>query len=142
MQMKQEQRENDLLSLMSQSDDAVSLPYAGTSGWSGTDTSRERAITADTSGDTKKRQKYVMFVLQIRGTRGITWKELAELTGWHHGQASGVLSVLHKEGRIARLLDKRARCRIYVHPSHVGDRLTDSQGRKPKPCPNCGYVND
>lgn len=142
MQETQVTQENDLLSLMNQSDDAVSLPYAGTSGWSGTDTSRDRAVTADTTGDTAARQQTVLNILYWANTRGKTWKELAAQTGWHHGQASGVLSVLHKEGRIARLLDKRARCRIYVHPSHIGDRLTDSQGRKPKPCPNCGHVND
>lgn len=142
MQVTLNNQENDLLSLMNQNDDDVSLPYAGTSGWSGTDTSRERAIISDTTGDTSERQKYVVQMLHHRGRSGITWKELANITGWHHGQASGVLSVLHKEGRIARLLDKRARCRIYVHLTHIGDRLTDSQGRKPKPCPNCGHVND
>lgn len=142
MSTTQMSQENDLLSLMNQSDDDVSLPYAGTSGWSGTDTSRERAVTADTSGDTSERQKYVIQMLNCRGRSGITWKELANITGWHHGQASGILSVLHKDGRISRLLDRRARCRIYVHPSHIGDRLTDSQGRKPKPCPNCGHVDD
>lgn len=142
--MKQQQipQEETLWSLMNPSGDDVSLPYAGTSGWSGTDTSRERAITSDTTGDTAERQKIVLDILYRAHKEGMTWKELADRTGWHHGQASGVLSVLHKDGRISRLLDKRARCRIYVHPSHIGDRLTDSQGRKPKPCPNCGHVND
>ena len=142
MSTMQSSNEYDLLSLMNQNDNAVSLPYAGTSGWSGTDTSRERAVTADTTGDTAERQKIVLDILYRAHKEGMTWKELADRTGWHHGQASGVLSVLHKDGRISRLLDKRARCRIYVHPSHIGDRLTDSQGRKPKPCPNCGHVND
>lgn len=143
MSMTQSSNEYDLLYLMNQKgNDAVSLPYAGTSGWSGTDTSRERAIVADATGTTSERQQYVVNMLDHRGRSGITWKELGNITGWHHGQASGILSVLHKDGRISRLLDRRAKCRIYVHPSHIGDRLTDSQGRKPKPCPNCGHVDD
>lgn len=142
MQSKHEEQENDLLSLMNQSGVDVSLPYAGTSGWSGTDTSRERAITADTNGDTAEIQAFVYRYLLWNRETGATWKEIAESSGWHHGTVSGALSVLHKTGKIARLLDKRARCRIYVLPTYIGDRETDSQGRKPKPCPNCGHVND
>lgn len=142
METKQKQQEVDLLSLMNQSDESVSLPYAGTSGWSGTDTSRARAITSDTTGGTKLRQLQVIKILNGLGEHGVTWKELAENTGWHHGQASGVLSVLHKEGRIARLVAKRGKCRIYVANNFINERETDSQGRKPKPCSNCGHVND
>jgi hypothetical protein len=42
-------------------------------------------------------------LLGQRQVTGITWKEFSEITGLHHGTASGVLSVLHKAGRIARL---------------------------------------
>jgi hypothetical protein len=47
----------------------------------------------------------------------MTWKELAVETGWHHGTASGVLSVLHicKEGAIVRTYTTRNRCKVYVH---------------------------
>lgn len=123
-----------------QSGDAggASLPYNGTSGWSGTDTSKDRAITADTTGETSKRQQQVIEHLYKAHKDGLTWRGLSNLTGWHHGQASGVLSVLHKEGRIARLVKRRDRCRIYVHLDHVGGRETDSQGRKHK-CPECGH---
>lgn len=44
------------------------------------------------------------------------------MTDLHHGQASSVLSVLHKEGRLARLTEKRERCAVYVLPEYVGDR--------------------
>lgn len=118
------------------------LPYAGTSGWSGTDTSRERAVTADSSGETSRRQRRVMRLLYQAQDDGLTWKGLAAETGWHHGQASGVLSVLHKDGMIARLTERRGRCRVYVHPHYINGRETDSQGRKPKPCSNCGHVDD
>lgn len=142
MSQMQEQQENDLLSLIHPSGDAVSLPYAGTSGWSGTDTSRQRAVTRDTNGDTAEVQTFVYRYLLWQRETGSTWKEIAEASGWHHGTVSGALSVLHKTGKIARLLETRARCRVYVLPPYIGDRETDSQGRKPKPCSNCGHVND
>lgn len=142
MSMTQNSNEYDLLSLMSQSDDAVSLPYAGTSGWSGTNTSKQRAVTRDTNGDTAEVQAFVYRYLLWQRETGATWKEIAEASGWHHGIVSGALSNLHKTDKIARLLETRARCRVYVLHSYVGDRETDSQGRKPKPCPNCGHVND
>lgn len=122
-----------------ENDFQVSLPYAGTSGWSGTDTSEQRAVTADNSGETSKRQSWVLFYLFSRGTDGATWKEVAEHFDWHHGVASGVLSVLHKDEQIARLLSKRDKCRVYVHPEYVSGRDTDTQGRKAKTCPNCGH---
>jgi len=122
-----------------ENDDAVSLPYNGTSGWSGTDTSEERVFIRDTRGDTKEVQSYIMRLLYVRDEQGATWKEIADLTLWHHGVVSGALSVLHKEGKIARLTERRNRCRVYVHPAYVNERDTDSQGRKPKECPNCGH---
>jgi ssDNA-binding Zn-finger/Zn-ribbon topoisomerase 1 len=141
MQTKQNPQEHDLLSLMSQNekDASVSLPYNGSSGWSGTDTSRERATTSDTTGETSKRQRETIRALMSRGEDGMTWKELADYMGWHHGTASGALSVLHKDGRIARLISKRDKCRIYVANNYINGRETDSQGRKPKECPNCGH---
>jgi DNA-binding MarR family transcriptional regulator len=109
------------------------LPYAGTSGWSGSDTSEERARTADTDGTTTRRQAQALATLRLAGAAGATWKELADLQQWHHGTASGVLSVLHKEGRVARLTDRRHGCAIYVLPEAVGNRLTAAHGRKRPP---------
>ena len=116
----------------------TSLPYAGSSGWSGTDTSQERALMADTDGSTASRQWQAMSFLAQRGLYGATWRELAEQTNEHHGAVSGVLSVLHKEERISRLLQKRDRCRVYVLPEFVNGRDTDTQGRKTPDCPHCG----
>lgn len=100
------------------------LPYAGTSGWSGSATSRERAEREDADGTTSDRQQNVLWLLHVRAREGITWKELADLRGWHHGQASGVLSVLHKEGRIVRLTERRHRCQVYVRPEFTDSRDT------------------
>jgi hypothetical protein len=121
-------------------DDGVSLPYAGTSGWSGSSTSRARAVTADASGETSYRQSAALFALFQAGPEGMTWKELGDKMGWHHGTASGALSVLHKDAKIARLTETRDRCKVYVHLYYVDEREVEAHGRKVKPCSNCGHV--
>lgn len=107
------------------------LPYAGTSGWSGSSTSKARAVTADRDGTTSERQATVIRYLAAMGSSGVTVAELRQYTGWHHGQASGVLSVLHKESVIARLSESRQRCKVYVLPENVNGRDTEPHGRKP-----------
>lgn len=113
------------------------LPYNGTSGHSGTNTSRARALSADRSGKTALRQAQALNLLASRTSVGLTWKELSEYTGLHHGTASGVLSVLHKAGRIARLKESRNGCKVYVDLRCVNNRQVETQGRK-KSCPHCG----
>jgi len=106
------------------------LPYAGTSGWSGSDTSQDRARSADSSGITGHRQTALMEELHDAGTDGLTWKEFSDLTGWHHGTCSGALSVLHKSGHICRLDLRRGGCLVYVLPENVMGRDTGEQGRR------------
>lgn len=113
------------------------LPYNGTSGFSGTDTSEERARSADRSGKTALRQAQALNLITDRDWDGLTWKELSEATGLHHGTASGVLSVLHKAGRIARLKQTRNGCKVYVDLRCIFGREIEVQGRK-KCCPHCG----
>ena len=115
------------------------LPYNGTSGHSGTDTSKERALDADRSGKTALRQAQALNLLGQRQVIGITWKEFSEITGLHHGTASGVLSVLHKTGRIARLKETRKGCKVYVDLRCINGRVIEIQGRK-KSCPHCGGI--
>lgn len=105
------------------------LPYGGTSGWSGSDTSKDRATRADANGITSTGQRQTLLLLRQAGTRGMTWNELADALDWHHGTASGALSVLHKAGIIARLHDKRNRCAIYVTPEHIDGR--DTRAHRP-----------
>lgn len=105
------------------------LPYAGTSGWSGSDTSRERAVREDEDGTTTSRQKMVLAFADERGEEGITYPDLCERFEWHHGQASGALSVLHKAGHLARLVETRDRCAVYVKPSMIAGRKTAPHGR-------------
>ena len=113
------------------------LPYAGTSGFSGTDTSRDRAITQDSNGTTGRRQLETLQFLAMRANYGATWKELAEQLSLHHGSASGVLSVLHLAGRVERLHSSRNGCKIYVMPEFVLGRATEKRKVK-KCCPHCG----
>lgn len=112
------------------------LPYgsgeSANSGYAaGVTTSQERAVREDSDGTTAQRQERVLDALGARGLAGATWREIAEWQGLHHGQASGVLSGLHKVGKIARLTDRRDRCFVYVLPEYVEGRETQEQG-KPK----------
>ncbi|MCU0297303.1 MAG: DUF3489 domain-containing protein [Candidatus Nanopelagicales bacterium] len=85
-------------------------------GWSGTDTSRDaEPVRADS-------QKQVLAYVRSRYSAGATVAEVREATGLHHGVASGALSVLHQKRHLARLVEKRGRCRVYVHVDYVNDR--------------------
>jgi len=101
------------------------LPYAGSSGWSGSSTSKARADHDDAIGKTSTRQRQVLTRLLSEGHLGLTWRELAGPEGWHHGQASGTLSVLHRAGIICRLTETRVRSKVYVHPTFVNGRPTE-----------------
>lgn len=117
------------------------LPYANTAGWSGTDTSMARAVDNVTSGRELNNQEKALAYIKNAGVFGVTWKELAIEMLWHHGTASGVLSVLHKEGEIIRLRRTRGRCKIYISilTSQMNpDMLVETYKIKNKPCPHCG----
>lgn len=105
------------------------LPYAGTSGHSGTDTSAERAATEDAEGVTKRRQAAVLSMVDSFGFTGCTVVEVRAHLGLHHGQGSGALSNLHKAGLLVRLSERRGRCKVYVTPAHVQGRETEAHGR-------------
>lgn len=99
--------------------------YAGTSGWSGTDTSAERVEREDSDGTTTKRQREVYRLILQTGAKGMTVKELREETGMHHGQASSALTNLHRGGMLCRLTEKRDRCKVYVTPSYAYGRTVE-----------------
>lgn len=112
-----------------------SLPYGNppTQGWSGSQTSKERAEADAASGTAHARQQFVLNALGSQRTYGVTVKELREATGWHHGVASSVLSVLHKDGEILRLTERRDRCAVYVLPVYRWNRETSPHNaNKPK----------
>jgi hypothetical protein len=98
----------------------MSDTYAdGTGGHSGSDTSQARAEREKSDGTHSKRAKDTLLFLALKGTAGATWLELSEFLEIHHGAASGILSNLHKSGRIARLNVRRHRSKVYVLPEFV-----------------------
>jgi DNA-binding MarR family transcriptional regulator len=115
------------------------VPYNGTAGWSGTDTSKQRAIDNVESGRELNNQEFALHLLKRASVGGLTWKELATFTGWHHGTASGVLSVLHQSGAIVRLHSARDRCKIYVHQNYKDQVKHEVYKKKEKLCPHCGH---
>lgn len=115
------------------------VPYNGTAGWSGTDTSEQRALDNLYSGRELNNQQIALAYLKSKGTNGATWKELATETGWHHGTSSGVLSVLHQSGAIVRTIKTRNRCKIYVHQNFKDQVMYEEYKRKQKLCPHCGH---
>ena len=112
-------------------------PYAGTSGWQGSDASRDRVLEDDKSGLTAHCQRISLYRVQTQGERGLTWKELGEIENWHAGQSSGSLSVLHKEGYIYRLKEKRNRCSVYVTEEFINGREI-SERKVQDTCKHCG----
>jgi hypothetical protein len=112
-------------------------PYAGTSGWRGSEASQDRVKTDDANGATSLRQRISLYRVRTQGARGLTWKELGEIENWHAGQSSGSLSVLHKEGLVYRLKEKRNRCSIYVTEEYINGRET-SERKVQDTCKHCG----
>lgn len=99
-----------------------------TIGWSGTDTSRERARKTDAS----YKQDLAIRMLAEARDYGVTVVDLRDVPGiGHHGTASGTLSNLHKAGKIARLHESRDRCKVYVLPEFTNGRQTEPYGRNP-----------
>lgn len=124
-----------------------SLPYTnlgGTKsvGHSGTDTSAERA-----KRETRKaggNQAVVLRLMENSRFWGVTVGEVREVTGWHHGNASSVLSNLHAGGRIERTSVKRDGQKVYVLAEYVGGRATEVYGRRDHgegevTCPECHH---
>jgi len=85
----------------------------------GSDTSRDRALSEDANGTTTLRRGDLLERLRMAGLAGKTWRELAADTGLHHGQVSGALSVMHKDGLIACLTTRRDRCHPYIHAQWI-----------------------
>lgn len=111
-------------------DDYPITPYAGTSGYSGSETSYDRARRRDEDGSTESLQRHLLVLVGRTGYRGLTVAEARRILPQHHGSISGALSNLHKAGSIACLTERRESCHPYVLPIHVDWRPTREQGRK------------
>ena len=102
-------------------------PYNGTGGWSGTQTSKDRAERMVSTGELSRTQALVIQQLAARRYDGCTVHEIQILkqdgNGYmHHGSVSGALSNLHQHGKISRLAEKRNNCHIYVLNHFAKDR--------------------
>lgn len=107
----------------------MSDTYAdGTGGHSGSDTSQARAERDRDSGRHTQRADDTLLFLALRGPLGATWFELADFLEVHHGAASGILSNLHKAGKIARTPARRNRSKVYVLPQYVGEEVAEPYG--------------
>lgn len=105
----------------------VALPYNGTEGYAGSETSKSRAFQEAIDGTASKRQRYILILAERAKERGVTVAELRDAS-LHHGRISGALSVLHKVGKLSRLAEVRGRCKVYVLPEYVNDRPTEAHG--------------
>jgi hypothetical protein len=114
------------------------VPYNGTAGWSGTDTSKARAINNVITGREENNQEKTLEMLK-QHPNGLIWKDIAVANNWHHGTASSVLSILHKVGAIVRSTEVRNKCKVYYHPDHADSVIAEVQGRKPRICSSCGH---
>ena len=104
------------------------LPYAGTSGWSGSDTSLERALSNDSSGLTGKNQALLVSDLKKAGEKGLTSREWGLMHDFEHQIYSSIPSNLHLGGAIVRLKQRRDRHQVYVLPEYINGRETVSHG--------------
>lgn len=111
---------------------ALAFRDGTSSGFSGTDTSRDRAKERDANGKTSEVQRAIINSLKLSHLKGRTVAELDEALAHlgHHGTISGAVSNLHKKCLIARLAEKRGKNKIYVMPYNVDGRETETQGRK------------
>lgn len=103
--------------------DSALFPYAGTDGWSGTDTSQSAA--ANNREAAADKQAAVLELLEERKARGLTVVDVRNMLIGHHGTASRVLSVLHVGGRILRLKESRDGAKIYVLPKYQMTRAIE-----------------
>lgn len=96
-------------------EDVNLFTYANTLG----SVNRETSKTRTTREEATKRAQHILDLLNPEATKGFTWKELAQITGLHHGQISGLLSNMHRAGLVAQLRAKRDGCHPYIHADYV-----------------------
>lgn len=105
-----------------------SLPYNNTEGYAQNSESVERAEKRARSGRAAVIQQQVWDLLTQAGRDGVTYTEVMNLLGLESNQANPPLSNLHKDGRIAKLEERRNGSGIYVHIEFVDHRKTVPHG--------------
>jgi hypothetical protein len=110
----------------------ASLPYNGKSKVGHSEAGAEQQAKDDADGGaTSARQQATLAWLERQERDGSTIAELSLAKNWHHGQASGALSVLNKTGDIVRLKHRRKGQSIYVLPQHIDGRDVAAQRQNP-----------
>ena len=89
--------------------------YNDTAGYVNRPASKQRAMQELNGGVLGKRQQAILDVLDAAGANGMTWKELGDQLGLHHGKISGALSNMHLFGVVFMLRLTKDRCHPYVH---------------------------
>jgi hypothetical protein len=105
--------------------------YGDTGGYVNRDTSIDRAVEEASSGVLSARLNAIVRILSDSGVQGMTWKEVADRLGLHHGQASGALSNLHKNGQVVMLKSMRNKCHPYVVAGLVDSFEENEYWQKP-----------
>lgn len=104
--------------------------------WYGKDGEQGSGHQGDTSEQAEPSRRRLVDVVgeevRARGARGMTWREVADTFGMHHGQASSALSNLHRMGLAVRLQETRSRCGVYVTPENALGRATVAHRRNPR----------
>lgn len=95
------------------------LPYAGTAGYVNQPASKDRANREAATGEATERARQVLHTLH-QHPAGLTYQQVGDLLNLHHGQSSGALSILHKNGAVFMLHQKMNRCHLYVHSDWRG----------------------
>jgi hypothetical protein len=129
-------------SLFDDHDPLPATPYAGTSGWSGSDTSKQRAQRNDANGVTSSTQRAILSAVEASGFYGMTIADIRkQFPDHHHGTLSGALTNLHIDGHVLRLSAKRNACKVYVVGRYRSGRDVEAPNRnrrRPVCCPHCG----
>lgn len=102
-------------------------PYGGLTAPGGSEASRDANQEDIESGKISDMMVTALGHLRNAGPFGLTWAELGEKEGWHHGRVTSVLSNLHRKGIVTALRKadpERGRSSIYVLPEFTEGRDT------------------
>jgi len=80
---------------------------------------RETSRTRTTRNEAAQRAQQILDLLNPQATAGLTWKQIAQVTGLHHGQVSGLLSNMHRAGLVAQLRIRKDGCHPYIHADFI-----------------------
>ena len=84
----------------------------------------------------------VLDAVKAQGYHGMTWHELGDWLGLHHGQASGALSNLHKKGLVFVMRDvTRQKCQVYVISEYKNVVADDKRVDEPAKIKNTRQID-